>query len=843
MNKTFNFLVLATAVVAAFVSCSKEIDNPSAVDNGIEMKTITVKTSIDTKTTLDANHENIVWAENDKISIFNDIDDDNAEVDYVANGDITVSVPAATNEIYAHYPYYSGNTSGPESVSVYIANSQTQKNPGELNGYHFPMVAKGTVSSDNKAIISLYPVAGALALNIYHTGLSGEENVKSVKVTPSSSNKLFAGSQSTNLTGDSIVYSSAGNSNPVTVSLTNYLALGNTKPTNKQTFAGQIYVCLAKQSYASVKFEIETDKGTYTITSNSTPFDLVNNDFVPVNINLNSANFEAIATAVDPTAFSWTLVKDDLAIGDKVVIAAAESAYAMSTTQNNNNRGQIAVTKSSNALTAVADVQVFEVVAGSESNTFAFKCRNGAQLGKYIAAASSSNNNMHSNSSIDDNASWSVSIDNTDGVASVVAQGSYTRNTLKYNPGNSIFSCYASSNSMADVVFYRAGLPSAGLSFPQASYSANLGEQFTAPTLTNPYSVSVTYSSSDTGVATVDESTGAITLVDAGTTTITASFAGNSSYVATDASYELTVVDTNVEQWVKTAITDIAATDVFVIVGGGYAVTNDNSASSGAPSAVSVTVANNALTAVPAANLQWKLTGNATDGYSFSPASDASMYLICNTTSSSSNNNNIRVGTGNRNVWEFDNNGIMKTKDNYTARYFSLYTTTPDWRGYVNTNSAVALDFYVKQGGSSTPTKTLESITVTPPTKTTYSVGDAFNAAGMVVTANYSDATTADVTSSATTNFATQVASAGNKTVTVSYTEGGVTKTGTFDITVNDNTSVVVFIAGTDKGSTTDTTADSITKNGVTISCTSAALGRTDNYRFYSGSTTTISIS
>ncbi len=52
----------------------------------------------------------------------------------------------------------------------------------------------------------------------------------------------------------------------------------------------------------------------------------------------------------------------------------------------------------------------------------------------------------------------------------------------------------------------------------------------------------------------------------------------------------------------------------------------------------------------------------------------------------------------------------------------------------------------------------------------------------------------------------------------------------------------VTFVAGTDLGSYTSQHADEMSKDGVTISCTSAAFGRTDNYRIYSGSTTTISV-
>lgn len=89
-----------------------------------------------------------------------------------------------------------------------------------------------------------------------------------------------------------------------------------------------------------------------------------------------------------------------------------------------------------------------------------------------------------------------------------------------------------------------SSLSDAGLAYEFASYEATLDETFTAPQLTNPYNLSVTYTSSDANVATV-ASDGAVTLVGAGTTTITASFAGNDTYAAGSASYTLTVVDPN----------------------------------------------------------------------------------------------------------------------------------------------------------------------------------------------------------------------------------------------------------------------------------------------------------
>ncbi len=80
------------------------------------------------------------------------------------------------------------------------------------------------------------------------------------------------------------------------------------------------------------------------------------------------------------------------------------------------------------------------------------------------------------------------------------------------------------------------------MAFSTAEATAILGEDFTAPTLTTtPANLTVTYSSSEPSVATVDSGTGEVTLVEAGTTVITATFAGNDDYYGASASYTLTV--------------------------------------------------------------------------------------------------------------------------------------------------------------------------------------------------------------------------------------------------------------------------------------------------------------
>jgi hypothetical protein len=76
-----------------------------------------------------------------------------------------------------------------------------------------------------------------------------------------------------------------------------------------------------------------------------------------------------------------------------------------------------------------------------ESN-FLFNVGNG-----YLYAASSGNNYLKTKTTADDNAKAAISISN--GSATIIFQGNYTRNTMRYNPnsGNPIFSCYASNTT------------------------------------------------------------------------------------------------------------------------------------------------------------------------------------------------------------------------------------------------------------------------------------------------------------------------------------------------------------------------------------------------------------
>lgn len=86
----------------------------------------------------------------------------------------------------------------------------------------------------------------------------------------------------------------------------------------------------------------------------------------------------------------------------------------------------------------------------------------------------------------------------------------------------------------------------AGLAFSEDKVTVNLGEEFTAPTLTHATNAAITYSSDKEAVATVDAATGVVTIVGEGTARITAKAEANDEYRAGSASYLLTVLPAKV---------------------------------------------------------------------------------------------------------------------------------------------------------------------------------------------------------------------------------------------------------------------------------------------------------
>ena len=158
----------------------------------------------------------------------------------------------------------------------------------------------------------------------------------------------------------------------------------------------------------------------------------------------------AVNTDLDDLSGTWVLVTDasQLVAGKKVIIAeAVESDGEVESmgVQNNNNRAAIVSTVASGILSPNTATKTFTLVDAGSS-----KWALQGTDSKYLYAASSSSNYLKSQDEIDDNATWTIGIENSK--AAITANGTNTRNIIRFNSTSSLFSCYASGQS--DIALY-----------------------------------------------------------------------------------------------------------------------------------------------------------------------------------------------------------------------------------------------------------------------------------------------------------------------------------------------------------------------------------------------------
>ena len=195
---------------------------------------------------------------------------------------------------------------------------------------------------------------------------------------------------------------------------------------------------LTREGYTFDGWNVTTTNGTVAVT---------NNQFIMPGANVTiTALWEEVKT-YDQGA--WVLVTDasDLAVNDDVIIAAANENYALGTDQKSNNRGTGTIVKGSNVALLKSNVQILTLENGKQSGTLALSTGNG-----YLYAASSSSNYLRTETSLSDNSSWTIEIN--EGVATIKAQGDNTRNLLQYNSNDNLFSCYSSNQKPVAIYEY-----------------------------------------------------------------------------------------------------------------------------------------------------------------------------------------------------------------------------------------------------------------------------------------------------------------------------------------------------------------------------------------------------
>lgn len=459
------FLLLAIGSMA-FYACNK-IEEKTIPEGGFEYTFVlgnADENSKDTRSYLEKDGDAyfVQWENGDQVGTFTSTSSN-------SYSNVTVGTPSTLkvystgglivdDYIYGYYPYSATNKdAATNSIAMSISASQTQTNTkwDQMPMVMIPLkVTEEIASTTNQTVVTPLQFAALGALidfKVFTTNTAyAEEKVESILYSAPGLSGGFSidiTKPKSDLTGLDLPTLSG---TEVRTTLDASTKVGSTKATG-----ADVFMVVAPGKYQGT-VTVRTNVAVYTYEL-SKQLEYKRGRVKVVGVDLDNAASREVPYS--PEQFNWAIVKDasSITVGSKIIIAASGSDYALGTTQNSSNRKAEKISKSGDALLANAAVQVFEVVAGTKSNTYAFKAFNGATEGKYIYASSSSSNELKSQDDIDDNASWTVTI-TSGGVATVKAQGTNTKNLLKKNSSSDLFSCYGSGQ--ADVAIYLQGASS-----------------------------------------------------------------------------------------------------------------------------------------------------------------------------------------------------------------------------------------------------------------------------------------------------------------------------------------------------------------------------------------------
>lgn len=332
--------------------------------------------------------------------------------------------------------------------------------------------------------------------------------------------------------------------------------------------------------------------------------------------------------------------------------------------------------------------------------------------------------------------------------------------TVTYTEGN------ASKQTTYNISVQAPVLQSISVSGQKTDYY--VGDDFVKPTVTATYNngnVDVTNEATFTGYD----------LSSIGNQQVTVSFGGKST------SYSISVsAKPAVSGYVKVkSSADITSGDYLIVYEAANVAFNGGLTTLDATNnTISVTISNDTIASTVATDAA-KFTINTSNN----TIRSASGYYIGRT--SNANGLNTSTSTLYSNTMSIDSDYNFVANSSDTSLRYNASTGQNRFRYYKNAGQNAIQLYKLTSGGQDDPV--LSSISLSGEYSTSFFVGDSFSHAGLVVTAHYDDGSSADVSSYATFS-GYDMSTAGEQTVTVSFTQRGVTETTTYTITVTEVT-------------------------------------------------------
>ena len=434
MKKTFKSLLVIIAVMVAFAGCQKEEVNAPAA----ETKTVQFfAESIETKTafgTPNGTTYPTLWTANDKaVKLLLNLNEEFTADVTVAddfktasfNTEVTLKDSEAPYTFYAMSPAsaYLGKTADRYSATI-------------------PTTQKPLENSVDEAAQILYAVSeefneipNTVSLNFKHFTAYGKLSFVNLELGDAKVTSIAISSTDVKLAGrwNYVVADGSFTENSGATEITL-----DTDKTENLWFA---CAPVGSMDGKKLKFTVNTDKGPLSkeVTLSGEKYNFEAGHIAKMKVDMEGIKF------AESKVYELVTDADALTVDSKIIIVAKDYDYALSTTQNGNNRGQAAVTKVDNKIENPGDgVQVLTVGEGYAEGTLSFS------TGQQYLFAPGGGNYLRSTTTLNDNASWTVTI--ADGVATIKANRS-GKNWMRYNSTSSIFSCYDSGQK--DIVIYK----------------------------------------------------------------------------------------------------------------------------------------------------------------------------------------------------------------------------------------------------------------------------------------------------------------------------------------------------------------------------------------------------
>lgn len=556
MKKFFRSLMMFTAVLAAVASCNKKEVDPQVPADGYRYSFSIFND--DTRATLD--NEGVVWEATDQVGMFLEGYTGYAKLDVTTTPKSVIlysrqAIPANTYA-YAYYPYSTANSAAADKEAAKIVLSKNQE--GGVNsampmaGIPFlvetevPLPEDETSTSTNGQIKFLN-LGSIIDFKIY----SSTYNNETIQyVTFQANDAVLSGDAYLDLTAVDASDESTlelvwmGGENEY-----DYVKVEQEAPVaSAKDDATSIYMVVAPGTYSGT-ITIGTDVATYTFSYANKV--LGRNVIKHYNMNLNNATrSEGVVEVVKTLPYSeeFTSGKGEFSIeGDTGYEWSFSSNYGATVsgyyqadgeTEKQNHVANTSLISPWINLSNVADAQI---TFKHNRNGYLDNSEITLSIQKY-GEETWTNLNLTLPDKPSKVTGWSGWKDATVSLSDYVGK----KVKVKFN--------YTSTQSVAGTYEFKQFLVSkvkvaAGIAYAEAdqSFTLNLGDDFTAPTLINPNNLTVTYSSNNEDVAAVNATSGVVTLGDeAGTATITATFEENDDYLAGTASYTIKVIDPSV---------------------------------------------------------------------------------------------------------------------------------------------------------------------------------------------------------------------------------------------------------------------------------------------------------